>query len=225
MWTIALHNLISLLKSRFSVSKQKYFFGVGHSTTISHSKSRLFFFTITLQQDTNFMEMEKAYRLSQQRAEIAWQQQRKGEKISERNIITDIKLHTAMFTLENENVGLTFLYKQSLHAFCFLPNFKLNYKKHPQWKLTSIKFGKWRLYSQKSPSKIHKAGFFFFSHILKESDEPTYLHLISSPSFLKSNLLLFLRNGNGREKKKNTFWKLHSFQRSKLRFFFPPSYH
>lgn len=78
------------------------------------------------------MEMEKAYRLSQQRAEIAWQEQRKGEKISERNIITDIKLHTAMFTLENENVGLTFLYKQSLHAFCFLPNFKLNYKKHPQ---------------------------------------------------------------------------------------------
>lgn len=56
--------------------------------------------------------MEEAYRLSQRRAEIAQQQQRKGEK-KIRKAIIDIKLHTAMFTSENEITGLRFLYMQS----------------------------------------------------------------------------------------------------------------
>lgn len=63
----------------FNVSKKKYF-GAGHSTATSHLKNRLFFLKIALQQDTSFAEMEEAYRPSQQRAEIAWQQQSKGEK-------------------------------------------------------------------------------------------------------------------------------------------------
>lgn len=75
-----MHNLNSLLKSNFNVSKQKkIFFGVEHSTAIHHLKSRLLFDTIPLQQDTSFMEMEGSYGLSQ-RAEITWQHQRKGQK-------------------------------------------------------------------------------------------------------------------------------------------------
>lgn len=60
--------------------KKKKYFGVGHGTATSHLKNRLFFLKIPLQQDTSFVEMEEVYRLSQQRAEIAWQQQSKGEK-------------------------------------------------------------------------------------------------------------------------------------------------
>lgn len=63
--------------------KKKKYFGVGHSTATSHLKNRLFFLKIPLQQDTSFVEMEEAYRPSQQRAEIAWQQQSKGEKKSD----------------------------------------------------------------------------------------------------------------------------------------------
>lgn len=77
------------------------------------------------------MEMEGSYGLSQ-RAEITWQHQRKGQKKkSERNTVTDIQLHAAVFISENNNTGLRFLCKQSLHAIFFLPNFKLKNNKHP----------------------------------------------------------------------------------------------
>lgn len=65
------------------MSQKKKYFGVGHGTATSHLKNRLFFLKIPLQQDTSFVEMEEAYRPSQQRAEIAWQQQSKGEKKSD----------------------------------------------------------------------------------------------------------------------------------------------
>lgn len=71
------------------------------------------------------MKMEEAYRLSQQRAVIEWQQQTKGENKSERNTIIDIKLHTAMFTSENENTGLRFLAVITCLFFCQISNLKI----------------------------------------------------------------------------------------------------
>lgn len=79
-----------------SLNKKKIkIFGAGHRTAISHLRSRLIFLTIPLQQDTSSLEMEEAYRISQERAEIAWLQQSKGEKNSERNT-----LHALSCTLQ-----------------------------------------------------------------------------------------------------------------------------